>query len=643
LLTHDAATRAPDRAVEGAPHEPGRYTAQMLLATTVVAVLPFTVSLALRAYGVISSAWLSVALAIVLSLGASAAGSAYWRKHGAGGEVLFSELLLWGWIRRRHQERDLTDATELLGLVGLSHDEAVSVERREQLLRQLANALEGQDVYLNGHSRRVARHAAMIARGMGLPKAEVARIRAAAAVHDVGKLRTPKAILNKPGRLSDAEFEVIKRHPVDGAEMVEALGDPELTRIIRHHHERLDGAGYPDGLAGDRIPVGARIIAVADTFDAITSARPYRAAATHQKAIDILRREAGTQLDPDAVRSFLAYYSGNRPTAVWAIVTSSLHRLVAWLSGDSAAAATISAGKIAAATAATAAIGVAAGTVPVHLVRPSRTAATVASRHVSKPRGAVVLAFTRWTGSVTPTTTHLVLGPSHAVRSHGAHVGDRRTAAPSHRAHRVRSDRARASATTVAGPGTDASTPAAAVSSPTAGTRSTPAPAPVTASQPSATNPTGAPTSTAAVPTPVATVPTSTGSGRASRPTSIKPAGHVNHGSSAGSGARNGQLPGWTPPRHSGPDLGNGDSTPATTPVPAIPPATPAPVAPSVPIVGQTTGHGQGQGNHRDTGNDDGNATANGNGNANGDGNGNATANGNGNGNGPRVWPVSSR
>jgi putative nucleotidyltransferase with HDIG domain len=367
---------------------PARYLPHMLIATTVVAVLPLALSLGLRASGVISSPWLSVGLALALSMIASRAGSAYWSRRDGHAEVLFSELLLWGWIRRWRQERELADATRLLDLVNpgfternhpaLTPDEELTVEQREQLLRQLAGTLEGQDIYLNGHSRRVARHATMIARGVGLSSDEVARVRAAAAVHDVGKLRTPKAILNKTGRLTDEEFAVIKRHPVDGAEMVAALGDPELTRIVRHHHERLDGAGYPDGLAGQEIPIGARIIAVADTFDAITSARPYRDAAPHQKALDILRNEAGAQLDPDAVRSFLAYYSGNRPTVLWAIIASSVRRVVAWLSGDPAAAATLSASKVAVATAATAAIGAAAGAAPLPVLHlPSRPAAAV--------------------------------------------------------------------------------------------------------------------------------------------------------------------------------------------------------------------------------------------------------------------------
>ena len=137
----------------------------------------------------------------------------------------------------------------------------------------------------------MTRHAYMIARGMGLPPAEIARIRTAAALHDVGKLDTPREVLNKPGRLSDEEFALIQRHPVDGAAMVAELGDDEVTAIVRHHHERLDGGGYPDGLEGSEIPLGARIIAVADTFDALTSTRPYRPGCRHKKALDILREE----------------------------------------------------------------------------------------------------------------------------------------------------------------------------------------------------------------------------------------------------------------------------------------------------------------------------------------------------------------
>ena len=443
-----------------------RHLPQMLLATTVVAVLPLVISLGLRASGLVDG-WVSVGLAVVMSLASSTAGSAYWRKRGRNTEVLFGELLLWGWIRSWRQERELANATRLLALVntGTTHDarpDELTVEQHEHLLQQLAGALEGQDVYLNGHSRRVARHATMIARGMGLPSEDVARIRAAAAVHDVGKLRTPKAVLNKPGRLTDEEFEVIKRHPVDGAEMVAALGDPELTRIVRHHHERLDGAGYPDRLRGEEIPLGARIIAVADTFDAITSVRPYRDAAPHQKAIDILREEAGSQLDPDAVRSFLAYYSGSRPTALWAILTSSLRRVLSWLSGDPAAAATISASKVAAATAATAAIGAAAGAAPVPVVHhtPARPVVSHVHSVPARPRAAASSLGRHGASVVVPATptakrtsaAKTAAAKSHRRMAHAAKAG--RSHAKPHAAHAGASTQSVASRSTRTRPST---------------------------------------------------------------------------------------------------------------------------------------------------------------------------------------------
>jgi hypothetical protein len=167
---------------------------------------------------------------------------------------------------------------------------------------------------------------------MGRSPAEVAKVRMAAAMHDVGKINTPRTILNKPGRLTDAEFEVIKRHPVDGARMVASIGDADVTAMVRHHHERLDGRGYPDGLAGEAIPLGARIIAVADTFDAITSSRSYGAARSHKMALDTLRKESGVQLDATAVSAFLGYYSARRSVAWSALATSVPQRFFTWLS-----------------------------------------------------------------------------------------------------------------------------------------------------------------------------------------------------------------------------------------------------------------------------------------------------------------------
>ena len=203
---------------------------------------------------------------------------------------------------------------------GLEMEGLSTKERARLSLEELVSGIEASDPYLHGHSRRVARHSWMIARKMGLASDEVARVRTAAAIHDVGKIHTPTAILHKPARLTDEEYDVIKRHPGDGAQMADVLRDAALASIVRHHHERMDGSGYPDALRGDEIPLGARIIAVADTFDAITSERPYRHASAHKKAIDILRAEAAAGLDPDVVRAFCGHYAGRTPIAMSSFV-----------------------------------------------------------------------------------------------------------------------------------------------------------------------------------------------------------------------------------------------------------------------------------------------------------------------------------
>jgi hypothetical protein len=335
--------------------------------------MPFVASLMLRVNGVVSSPWLSMVLAGALSLAASVAGAWYWRRRPDGGPLLFSDLLVWGWLRRWRQERKLADAITALGLDhpdGAGSEQGLSAARAERVLSQLVDALERQDVYLRGHSRRVARHAGMIAQGMRLPAEEVDRVRAAAVVHDVGKLRAVWQVVNQPRPLSDAEFELVKLHPSVGAEMAAALADPGLTAMVRHHHERVDGTGYPDGLEGEQIPLGARIIAVADTFDAVTSTRPYRGAARHQQAIEILREASGSQLDPAAVRAFLAYYSGHRLALAWGTACAMPRRIIGWFNGE-ALAAPVSSGKLAAAVAMSAAVASGVAVAPIADVNPS--------------------------------------------------------------------------------------------------------------------------------------------------------------------------------------------------------------------------------------------------------------------------------
>jgi diguanylate cyclase (GGDEF)-like protein/putative nucleotidyltransferase with HDIG domain len=165
----------------------------------------------------------------------------------------------------------------------------------------LARAVDARDVYTGSHSQRVAELAARTARRLGLPDEEVELTRLAASLHDLGKLAIPEEILRKPGPLTEPERMVLERHPQIGFRMLESLGVDPVAEWVLHHHERWDGSGYPDGLPGDRIPLGARIIFVADAYDAMTSERVYRRRVLPDQAVAELRRCAGSQFDPEIV------------------------------------------------------------------------------------------------------------------------------------------------------------------------------------------------------------------------------------------------------------------------------------------------------------------------------------------------------
>jgi putative nucleotidyltransferase with HDIG domain len=175
-----------------------------------------------------------------------------------------------------------------------------------QSLLGLANALEAKDPYTRGHSTRVAALAGDLALRISLPRLATETIAQAALLHDLGKIGVPESILRKGGALTEEEWDIMRRHPVTGAQIVaplEFFDDGAI--IVRHHHERLDGSGYPDGLRGEAIPLGARIVAVADVYDALTSRRPYRARLTHAEAIQVLLREGGRTLDERLVGLFV--------------------------------------------------------------------------------------------------------------------------------------------------------------------------------------------------------------------------------------------------------------------------------------------------------------------------------------------------
>jgi PAS domain S-box-containing protein len=176
------------------------------------------------------------------------------------------------------------------------------------IIRSLAEAIDAKDSYTRGHSDRVADYAEALARRLKLEEEVLNAVRCAGYLHDTGKIGIPDAILNKPGRLTEEEYSHIMSHPVLSHKIIEPVEFPyDVKPLVRHHHERIDGCGYPDGLKGDDIPLGARIIGIADAFEAMTSDRPYRKALSFQDAAIELKRCAGSQFDAALVDEFLIY------------------------------------------------------------------------------------------------------------------------------------------------------------------------------------------------------------------------------------------------------------------------------------------------------------------------------------------------
>lgn len=173
-------------------------------------------------------------------------------------------------------------------------------------VQTLAHALEAKDAYTRGHSMRVAAYSTAIAKQLGLDGDAVAEIRLGAELHDVGKIGVREAVLLKPGQLDEEEYLHIMQHTVIGERILQPLlqDHPLVLQIVRSHHERRDGRGFPDRLAGDQIPLPVRVVTVSDTFDAMTTVRPYRSARDSAAAVAELVRCAGEQFDPDVVAAF---------------------------------------------------------------------------------------------------------------------------------------------------------------------------------------------------------------------------------------------------------------------------------------------------------------------------------------------------
>ncbi len=179
--------------------------------------------------------------------------------------------------------------------------DTIDEQHNQTLASALARAVDAKDAYTRSHCQTVSQLAAVVAAELGFEGERLAKLRLAGLLHDVGKIGIPDAILNKPAALTDGEYEVMKSHAQLGYEIVEAAGLSEQAQWVRHHHERIDGRGYPDGIAGEDIPLESRIILVADAFEAMTSDRPYRRAPGREFALAELQRGAGSQFDPAVV------------------------------------------------------------------------------------------------------------------------------------------------------------------------------------------------------------------------------------------------------------------------------------------------------------------------------------------------------
>jgi putative nucleotidyltransferase with HDIG domain len=207
-------------------------------------------------------------------------------------------------------EADLDRADALAGAIALGLDRQQLVERHEALFVQtvtaLAQAVEMRDAYTGNHTQRVTAYALLLAAELGVDETDRRRLRVATLLHDIGKIAIDDQILRKPGRLSDLEFSQMKTHVLRGWEIIQMIpGLAWALPVVRGHHERWDGRGYPDGLSGEDIPLTARVVAVADAFDAMTSDRPYRTGMPAARAFAELQSGSGTHFDPECVAAFL--------------------------------------------------------------------------------------------------------------------------------------------------------------------------------------------------------------------------------------------------------------------------------------------------------------------------------------------------
>lgn len=266
---------------------------------------PIRVALALLALlsAIAAAVGLGALYSLTLGAGQSLDGVVRDVQLTTAGIMTAEAALLWLLLKRAYGRTSEQMGAQARALVAaLSESESAY----DSTLRALSLALDVRDRETEGHAQRVARYMDLMARELRAPNVDVRTLRRGALLHDLGKIGIPDEILRKTGELDGSEWRVMKRHPAYGARIL--AGIPYLSgaaEIVRHHHEHFDGSGYPDGLAGEDIPLGARIFALADALDAMTSDRPYRRAMSLEDAISEIERCGGKQFDPVMVNAFL--------------------------------------------------------------------------------------------------------------------------------------------------------------------------------------------------------------------------------------------------------------------------------------------------------------------------------------------------
>ena len=208
-------------------------------------------------------------------------------------------------------EEDLVQARQLADQVAVALSNAHLIEELNQLswgtLKALARTIDAKSPWTAGHSERVTEMAMAIARELDLDDEQLDILHRGGLLHDIGKIGVPASVLNKAGPLNEDEWHIMKQHPEIGARILSPIAAfSDALPIVLYHHEKLDGTGYPEGLAGDDIPYLARVLAVADVWDALTSERPYRSGMTHAQTIGMIEQDSGTHFDPVVVQAFLA-------------------------------------------------------------------------------------------------------------------------------------------------------------------------------------------------------------------------------------------------------------------------------------------------------------------------------------------------